>query len=179
MKVDSIPHVRFKYIRPVTQCPFCKSTADFTLVRCSSCRTQYHQECWKENHGCSVYGCEGMMIKLRGFALSIPFLGFHLRLFQDPKWLMFLRFLVFGFYPCFALLRTEDFSFSLTDLFFLAWGLISVFGTLPLFIIELACWWIVYEDPSLQERFGREMNHIISIAIYGSAVWFVILSLFV
>jgi hypothetical protein len=179
MKVGSIPHVRFEFLRAATQCPFCKSTADTTLVRCSSCLTQYHRECWKENHGCSVYGCHGTMLQLRGFAFSIPFIGIHLRLFQDPKWLMFLRFIVFGFYPCFAVFRTDEFTFSFTDLFFLGWGLMSFFGTLPLFIIELACWWIVYEDPRQQERFGREMNHIISLSLYGSAIGFVLLSIFV
>lgn len=41
-------------------CPYCKTNctigepADF----CPSCKTAHHPECWQENHGCAMFGCE-------------------------------------------------------------------------------------------------------------------------
>ena len=40
-------------------CPFCRSsmqTAD-SIVSCPSCSTPHHEECWRENGGCTRYGC--------------------------------------------------------------------------------------------------------------------------
>ena len=177
------PFVEAKWVfavRPL-QCPYCKANAgcETELVRCSGCRTQYHRECWSENRGCSVFGCNGSMMKIRGFPIRIPYLGTHLRVFEEPKWLILLRFIVFGFYPCSILFETNNLSIlSFPDFFLITWALLCVI-TLPiLFIIEVACWWIVYEDPTLQERFGKEMYHLISLAIYGSAVGFLLLSIF-
>ncbi len=165
--------------RPL-QCPYCKGDAgcEPELVRCSACRTQYHRECWFENQGCSVFGCNGSMMKIRGFSIRIPYLGTHLRIFEEPKWLMFLRFIVFGFYPLTILTRTEGLSFSFSDVFLITWALLFVLSLPVLFIVEIACWWMVYEDPTLQERFGKEKNHLISLAIYGSTIGFLLLSIF-
>ena len=30
-----------------------------TTTECPSCRAAYHDECWRENKGCAVYGCPG------------------------------------------------------------------------------------------------------------------------
>lgn len=40
-------------------CAFCLSligTADAVMV-CPACRASYHDDCWRENGGCAVYGC--------------------------------------------------------------------------------------------------------------------------
>lgn len=29
------------------------------MVQCSQCGVPHHEECWKENGGCTVYGCKG------------------------------------------------------------------------------------------------------------------------
>jgi hypothetical protein len=29
-----------------------------TAVVCDKCKTEYHEDCWKENGGCAIYGCE-------------------------------------------------------------------------------------------------------------------------
>ena len=40
-------------------CPYCRSkiaATDLPQV-CPACRTPHHADCWKENNGCTVYGC--------------------------------------------------------------------------------------------------------------------------
>lgn len=41
-------------------CPYCqtniKNSAD--VIICSSCKTPHHKECWEENKGCTVFGCD-------------------------------------------------------------------------------------------------------------------------
>ena len=41
-------------------CPFCGDAfgAEDSLVVCPDCKAIYHSDCWKENRGCSTYGCE-------------------------------------------------------------------------------------------------------------------------
>lgn len=43
------------------KCPYCLSAFSdgASVVECSTCRTAYHLECWRENRGCAVYGCSG------------------------------------------------------------------------------------------------------------------------
>ena len=40
-------------------CAICLSPIkpDEGQVRCPSCQTPYHAECWNENRGCAIYGC--------------------------------------------------------------------------------------------------------------------------
>lgn len=45
---------------PAETCQFCfcaTGTAD-GLTACPECHSVYHTECWEENGGCAVYGCE-------------------------------------------------------------------------------------------------------------------------
>jgi len=41
-------------------CPYCKVKIENsnTAVYCPHCNTPHHKECWVENNGCAVYGCE-------------------------------------------------------------------------------------------------------------------------
>ena len=41
-------------------CPYCKSdiTKSDSAAICPICNTPHHAECWRENNGCTVYGCE-------------------------------------------------------------------------------------------------------------------------
>jgi len=45
-------------------CPYCqgKILAEEAVVHCSQCGVPHHEECWKENGGCTVYGCKGWAI---------------------------------------------------------------------------------------------------------------------
>ena len=40
-------------------CPFCKTliTQDEDVKVCSACGMPHHQDCWKENKGCTTFGC--------------------------------------------------------------------------------------------------------------------------
>lgn len=42
-------------------CPFCKTIIqeNDNIVICSSCNMPHHLECWKENQGCTTWGCQG------------------------------------------------------------------------------------------------------------------------
>jgi hypothetical protein len=42
-------------------CPYCqgKIESEEQVVQCSQCGIPHHEECWKENGGCTVYGCKG------------------------------------------------------------------------------------------------------------------------
>ncbi|MBN1350050.1 RDD family protein [candidate division KSB1 bacterium] len=41
-------------------CPYCQTEIAETdhIQECPVCKTPHHSECWLENNGCSVYGCE-------------------------------------------------------------------------------------------------------------------------
>lgn len=41
-------------------CPFCQTDVrpPAPLIVCPSCGVPYHAECWHENGGCAVFGCE-------------------------------------------------------------------------------------------------------------------------
>jgi uncharacterized membrane protein YhaH (DUF805 family) len=40
-------------------CPYCReSVAESIGVECPTCKTPHHSDCWQENGGCTVFGCE-------------------------------------------------------------------------------------------------------------------------
>jgi len=45
---------------PANACPFCQTAIAPTdpATECPSCRARYHADCWTENGGCGVYGCQ-------------------------------------------------------------------------------------------------------------------------
>jgi len=45
------------------RCPYCRSEIETPIeaVLCTDCGSPYHVECWKNNEGCSVFGCNGGM----------------------------------------------------------------------------------------------------------------------
>jgi len=51
-------------------CPFCQSVVKpgEGSIRCSSCGTLHHAECWAENGGCTILGCGGTAIRVRSHA---------------------------------------------------------------------------------------------------------------
>lgn len=46
--------------KTISICPYCRTIIkEFENVQvCPSCKTPHHQDCWMENKGCTVYGCE-------------------------------------------------------------------------------------------------------------------------
>jgi hypothetical protein len=40
-------------------CPYCQSRIPLRAARiiCPACKTPHHRECWRENGGCTTYGC--------------------------------------------------------------------------------------------------------------------------
>ena len=42
-------------------CPYCKAkfTEDDNIVVCSDCDMPHHIDCWRENQGCTTFGCSG------------------------------------------------------------------------------------------------------------------------
>lgn len=49
----------------VPVCPYCRTAMDDAspVTRCSVCSTPHHRECWEENGGCTVFGCEATPIE--------------------------------------------------------------------------------------------------------------------
>lgn len=44
----------------ISQCPVCCgqiTSDDDNIICCPDCKTFYHRECWEDNLGCAVYGC--------------------------------------------------------------------------------------------------------------------------
>jgi len=40
-------------------CPYCREAIlETELVECPTCRTPHHRDCWNENGGCTVFGCD-------------------------------------------------------------------------------------------------------------------------
>lgn len=56
-------------------CSICQTTiiAGEQAVRCPHCELPFHQECWKENKGCSAYGCKGAPPTVKTAVDSTPF----------------------------------------------------------------------------------------------------------
>ena len=49
-------------------CPYCRAglTTEARVARCGRCSTTHHEECWNENSGCAVTGCESGPAPLAG-----------------------------------------------------------------------------------------------------------------
>ena len=60
--------------RQVAICAFCLSPigATDTVTACPACRASYHDDCWRENGGCAVYGCSQMPTVEPRKAVEIP-----------------------------------------------------------------------------------------------------------
>lgn len=55
-------------------CPFCQ-TGIFegeAVVGCKDCHTQYHADCWAENEGCAIYGCQSSADTIKWDDNQIP-----------------------------------------------------------------------------------------------------------
>jgi hypothetical protein len=55
-------------------CPYCLSPVGErdVVTRCASCRAAYHAECWIENGGCGIYGCEKSAVVEPRAAHEVP-----------------------------------------------------------------------------------------------------------
>ena len=62
MALSSMPELAGK------TCPFCKApfAEGEAVVFCSHCEMPHHLECWKENGGCTTFGCTGNIGKIIG-----------------------------------------------------------------------------------------------------------------
>jgi len=56
-------------------CSICQTTiiGGEAAVRCAACELPFHEECWKENKGCSAYGCKGAPPTVKTAVDSTPF----------------------------------------------------------------------------------------------------------
>lgn len=139
----------------VVCCPFCRSLEQKSsaLIVCSDCKSFHHRECWTLNQGCSVFGCTGIMQDLserRG----------------EPKSLIALRILVFGFIPtCVTCLLLTKSVF--VELFLGTWGMAFIPGSLLLLLLEIIYLHRVCKHPELRSNYGHPLYHIISITAYS------------
>jgi len=55
------PGVQLGEVRVLTggECPVCGTPMNELIVRCETCRTPHHDECWKYMGRCSTYACKG------------------------------------------------------------------------------------------------------------------------
>jgi hypothetical protein len=44
-------------------CKVCGEAIEGDHVRCQSCQTPHHRDCWEFVGGCSIYGCKGRQAK--------------------------------------------------------------------------------------------------------------------
>lgn len=52
-------------------CPYCReSISQWDRVDCPCCKTPHHSDCWKENEGCTVFGCEKAPLEEPKVAIS-------------------------------------------------------------------------------------------------------------
>ena len=136
-------------------CPFCRSHPEklSTLIVCSDCNTYYHRECWLQNKGCSVFGCGGIMHDIKNFS-------------PEPKWLIALRFLVFGFIV-FSFLSLEFSHSFFIDILFAFWAILFMPTAPMLLLAEIVCLYQVFEHPELSSKYGKLRYHILSVSGYG------------
>lgn len=148
------------------QCPFCRSQAEkmSSLIVCSDCKTFYHRECWLQNKGCSVFGCEGIMSDLK-------------KRCGEPGWLIALRILVFGFIVV-TFLRPWFIQPGFVDLLFIMWALVFMMAAPVLLITEIICLFQVFERPDMRTKYGKLVYHILSLSGYVIIIFLFFLSMF-
>jgi hypothetical protein len=148
------------------QCPFCRSHTKkmSSLIICSECKTYYHRECWFQNHGCSVFGCNGDMCDLQ-------------KCTSEPRWLTALRILVFGFIAfAFASLQLSQSVF--VNVLFAVWALVFMPTAPFLLLSEIICLFQVSECPEMRAKYGRPLYHILSLSGYGFIILLFFISMF-
>lgn len=60
---------------PLT-CPYCREAiAETSLAECPACNTPHHHDCWNENGGCTVFGCENAPSDDPKIAVSVGEVG--------------------------------------------------------------------------------------------------------
>jgi hypothetical protein len=63
-------------VRPeaAARCAICQSPLGpgEAKVACPDCHTEYHAECWDENHGCALYGCAQVPATEGRSAIEVP-----------------------------------------------------------------------------------------------------------
>ena len=52
-------HAKAREVPAVQRCPFCRREFDAAdeRVRCATCATAHHGECWREHGSCTLFGC--------------------------------------------------------------------------------------------------------------------------
>jgi hypothetical protein len=63
MSASAPPPVHFLAGQPEAgrACPYCRSAlaAGIDVVRCGTCDSVHHADCWSTNHGCAIVACAG------------------------------------------------------------------------------------------------------------------------
>lgn len=56
-------------------CPYCRcNILDSELYQvCNSCKTPHHQDCWEENKGCTIYGCNQAPPEEEKISIHLPY----------------------------------------------------------------------------------------------------------
>jgi hypothetical protein len=154
-------------LRPESiQCPFCRSHTQklSTLIVCSDCKTFYHRECWFQNKGCSVFGCNGSMCELKKHV-------------SEPKWLTALRILVFGFIV-FAFASLQLSQSIVGNVLFVIWAMLFMPAAPTLLLSEIICLYQFYEYPDMRAKYGRPLYHVLSLSGYGIIIFLFFISMF-
>jgi Prokaryotic RING finger family 1 len=147
-------------------CPFCRSHAEkpSALIVCSGCKTYYHRECWFQNQGCSVFGCNGIMRELK-------------KGISEPKWLSALRIVVFGFIVfSFASLQLSQSLF--VNVLFAIWAMLFMPAAPILLLSEIICLYQFYEHPNMRSKYGRPLYHVLSLSGYCLIIFLFFVSMF-
>ncbi len=55
-------------------CPYCRGpiAAEEPQIVCSGCGTRHHQDCYEENHGCTIFGCSCAPTEEPKLSVSAP-----------------------------------------------------------------------------------------------------------
>lgn len=66
----------------------CRDRSEVRLLRCASCETVHHQDCWSWAGGCARFGCGGVAVAIPGESsrmgswspgpMAVPFLAWTL-----------------------------------------------------------------------------------------------------
>jgi hypothetical protein len=57
-------------------CPYCREAiSQDDLLACPGCHTPHHQACWRENGGCTVFGCQYAPADEPKLTVSVPGMG--------------------------------------------------------------------------------------------------------